>query len=150
MNNVLFNGSAIAGSSSLGSADARGLTDVQYTGTTTLVDTTAVQAAHVRLHALPDMQGQPARVLVELYTPCAYAEFFGWQPGRGLNLGTYTGMNLTGTDWTLVQLNTQPFEASQDVTALTGPGGLAVTYFSTSYHVLWFIQKSIDLTIYDS
>ena len=73
-----------------------GLEAVQKTGAVTVLNISAVTAAFVRLVPWAWV-GAPA-LRAELYTPCVFAEYFGWQAGRGISNGV---LNTSGTDWTL-------------------------------------------------
>ena len=106
----------------------------------------AVTALYVRLVPLANSSAGPS-LAFELFTPCVYAEFFGWQPGRGQGINGAVGLNLPTTDWNLYGQAWQSLTPAS-TTALSGPTGLAVTKFPIGGYVVWALNQALNLTLY--
>ena len=117
-----------------------GAAEVAATGSVAMqLGTAAVFATHVRFTPLSSAGAWGLRV--EVYTPCAYAAYFGWQAGRGYSGGALT----SGADWTLAT-NTLGALTSPTVSAVAEAQGLLVAG-AVSSGIMW-IGPVLDLSDY--
>jgi hypothetical protein len=86
--------------------------------------------------------GQHPTLRAEVYTPCLYAEYFGWQPGLG-----YDGTTLRpGNSWTL--RGTAPDIPLTGCTATTRDTGLLVTFNPDNQctGVTWLMNRDLGVS----
>eukprot|EP00048_Salpingoeca_helianthica_P024095 m.29661 g.29661 ORF g.29661 m.29661 type:complete len:1720 (-) comp9183_c1_seq2:38-5197(-) len=101
-------------------------------------------ARYVRFIPLAGSGGTlPASLSVELYTPCVFAEFFGWQPGRGVQGGTITNpspyWNMTRNTGAAL---TTDFNGNTAMSTLTGLNVTSVSNLNLAY----LSSQRIDLS----
>jgi hypothetical protein len=129
--------------SSLLVAGGAGISEVQRTGVVYSRWASSIAAIAVRFVPV-SWFGASISMRVELYTPCAFAEFFGWQQ---TGLGASGGTVRTGAgDWTL-RSGDRTSVVDSTVAASTGASGLRVTSFGFN-GVTWTLQSAIALSGY--
>ncbi len=123
------------------SSQAISVADVQATGAVNLSTIAAFQATHVRIIPL-SINGSGA-MGVELYTPCAYAEYFAWQAGRGYTNGGYVGID--STTWS-VRTGFGALLTGTSYNALATRSGLLIRVLPATG--LTWVSPQLDLTSY--
>ncbi len=131
----------------------QGLQYVNQTGNITMTGLAAFQAMYVRITPVA-CTGQPC-LMWELYTPCAYAEYFGWQQGAGYYNTNQPQHMPALADWSFVggvqdisgSYSTKTLALS-GLVAICAGSGLVMTAFPPSVGGATWRGPALDTTNY--